>query len=206
LEGSAPAQPTAAPATPLPVPKGKTMMYAVVAVEAIVVVVGAAAAVVLMGPSSGGGGGTTASGTWDPQVGQYLDYSASSGTASITEHLLVKSANATSVTLNITVTGGAYPGSQDLTVNKTDAGNVASGIDNAVWGTPLTNQGKQAVSTNWGVRSCDHFHASYSRSGTTWSEDTYLYGGVLVKMDISIGGTQVTLMLTGTDISLITNG
>jgi len=198
------AQPVSPPAPPMPAPKGKTMMYAAIAIVVVIVGVVAVAAVVLMNPSGGGGGNTTA---WEPQEGQYMMYSITiNGTAFAIERMTVTSVTATTITLNIsTTTSGGHTTYQTATVPRAEVAGSGIDINNPPAGYTLVNQGKSSVSTSWGSRSCDHYHVAYSM-GTTVTMDIYLYKNILVKMEAESAGTTIAEMLIGTNISVITSG
>jgi hypothetical protein len=202
MEGSGAAQPAAPYAPPAPAPKNKRMMIAVVIVVVVVVVIAALAIVLLSN-----GNATNPSGTWDPQVGQYIDYSMKMGGASYaTIHMVVKSMTSTTITWNETATIMGSTTSHDMTVEKGQAAGATLDLSSLPAGYSGGLQGKAVVSTNWGNRNCDHYHITYNSGDTSGTMDMYLYGNVLLKMDVSGSGTSMSMTLTGTNVSLVTQG
>ncbi len=204
--------PEAAPSTPVakPGPTKKTwMIVAVVAVVAVVVI----AAIVLGtgmlngddgddGNDDGNGGAIT---SWEPQSGDYIEYTTDTFIGNMVQKQTYKEVTATTVTINTTTTilGSTEYDEKTIPINQTYGG-ADFDVSDPPEGYTVVNKGSQSISTEWGTKSCKHYEVTTTQGGTTGTMDMWFYQGILMKMVISAGGMEMTMTLTDTNVNVIT--
>jgi hypothetical protein len=202
----------AAPATPAakPGPTKKTwLIVAVVAVVAVLVIAAVVLGTGMLNSDDGNdgddGGNDILGETWEPQSGDYLEYTTDTFIGEMVTKQTYKEVTATMVTINTTTTvlGSTEYDEQTIPLDQSYGGadfNVSDPPD----GYSVVNKGSQSISTEWGSKSCKHYQATTTQGGSTGTMDMWFYKGILMKMVVSAGGLEMTMTLTDTNVNEIT--
>lgn len=197
------------PQPPPPAPRGgsnKSKMIIIIAVAVVAVVVVAVLALVLMGGLGGGGGGSSIN--W--KVNDYVEYTWETTSGGDTIRMVmeekVNSVSSTQMEMKITTTvfiNNVAQGSPSISYETMDKSSALGGnvdVNDPPVGTTIVKMASETVSTKWGGRLCDHYQVT--ELGDT--AEFWIYKGVVMKMDITIGGTSATLVLSNTNLSAVT--
>lgn len=133
-----------------------------------------------------------------------MEYTTSAGEIQMTSRMTVKSVTETTITMNITMT---YPGMppvyQESTIPKNQTIGGSLDLDNPPSGTSVVKVGTETISTKWGSRSADHY--TITVSGSSGTIEMWIRSGIALKAQSTIMGQSMTVTLTDTNISQITN-
>jgi hypothetical protein len=106
--------------------------------------------------------------------------------------------------MNITMT---YPGMppmyQESTIPKNQTMGYGLDLDNPPSGTSVIKVGTESISTNWGSRSADHY--TITVSGSLGTIEIWVRSGIALKAQSTVMDQTMTVTLTDTNISQITN-
>ena len=182
-------------------------MIIIIAVAVVAVVVVAVLALVLMGGLGGGGGGGS---TISWKVNDYVEYTyettAGGSTIRVVMEEKVNSVSSTQIEMKITTTtyvDGVALGAPSVTYQNMDKSTALGGnvdVNNPPVGTTIVKMSSETVSTKWGGRLCDHYQVTeQGYTGEFW-----IYKGVVLKMDLNIGGAPATFVLSNTNLSAVT--
>ena len=133
-----------------------------------------------------------------------MEYTTSAGEIQMTTRMTVKSVTETTITMNITVT---YPGMppvyQESTIPKNQTMGGSLDLNNPPSGTDVTKVGTETISTEWGSRSADHY--TITVSGSSGTIEIWVRSGIALKAQSTVMDQTMTVTLTDTNISQITN-
>jgi hypothetical protein len=145
-------------------------------------------------------------GSWIPKAGDFLEYTTSVGEMQMPMRMTVKSVTETTITMNITVT---YPGVPPYYSESTIPRNQTMGwtydLSNLPSNYDVTNVGTETLSTKWGSRSADHYTVTDTSSVTPMTIDIWIRSGIAMKIQTTYMAQTMTVTLTDTNISQITN-
>jgi hypothetical protein len=187
-------------------------MIIIIAVAVVAVIVIAVLAVVLMG-GLGGGGGSNVSWKMNDYVEYTYETTIQGSVLRIVMEERVNSVSSAELEMKMTTTtyldNVAYgsPSVSYETMDKPSANELfipilggAIDMNDPPMGTTIVKKASETVSTNWGGKLCDH----YQISATGDSYEFWIYKGVVLKMDINYGGSPITLVLSNTNLSVVT--
>jgi hypothetical protein len=118
--------------------------------------------------------------------------------------MTVKSVTETTITLNVTATyPGMPPTYQESTIPKNETMGWNLDINNPPAGTSVVKVGTESISTKWGSRSADHY--TITMSGGSGTVDLWIRSGIALKAQSTYMDQTVTVTLTDTNISQVTN-
>jgi hypothetical protein len=151
---------------------------------------------VLLAGCLGGGGG----GSWIPKAGDFLEYTTGLGVTRMT----VKNVTETTITMNVSLTyGGSGPYYSESTIPRNLTMGWTYDLSNLPSNFNVTKVGTETLSTKWGSRSADHY--TVTMSGSPGTIDMWIRSGIALKVQTTVLGQSMTVTLTDTNISQITN-
>jgi len=179
-------------------------MIIIIAVAVVAVVVVAVLALVLMGGLGGGGSSIN----W--KVNDYVEYTYETTIGGNAYRIVmeekVNSLSSTQIEMKITTTtylNGVAQGAPSVTYQTMDKASALGGdvnVNDPPVGVTIVKMSSETVSTKWGGRLCDHYQVTeQGYTGEFW-----IYKGVVLKMDLNIGGAPATFVLSNTNLSAVT--
>jgi hypothetical protein len=118
--------------------------------------------------------------------------------------MTVKSVTETTITMNVSLTyGGGVPYYSESTIPRNLTMGWTYDLSNLPSNFNVTKVGTETITTKWGSRSVDHY--TITISGSTGTIDMWIRSGIAMKIQTTIMNQSMTVTLTDTNISQITN-